>query len=429
VTSFPDSNHHPLYSVLAHAAVSVFGERPWVVRLPAVLFGIATIPAVYLLGVRVASRREGLFAAALLAASYHHVWFSQNARGYTALAFWTVLTTLALWRGLRGGDGPWPVTYGIAAGLGLYTHLTMVFTVGAHAIVCAWLLVWPRARPQPRIAWSRVAGAFGLGAILATALTAPIAPEMYDFYTSTPRDAARVGTYRWALLETLRGLELGLGAWGVLAAALLGSLGLLSYARQSRVLSAMMIVPGLLAAVAVAVLQWPMRPRFFFFLIGFAAMILARGAVVAGDLSARRWAPARGALAGGLVAALLAASLLSLPYGYRHPKQDFGGAMQFVEASRGRQDAVATAGAASLPYREYYGRSWASLERAEQLQRLAAQAPRLWLLYTFPEYIEVSAPDLMRTIRRDCTTVRTFRGTVGGGDVVVATCRAASSPL
>src|SRR6188768_3984008 len=91
VTHFPDPNNHPLYSVLAHASVSVFGEHVWSLRLPAVVFGVLGVPMLYWLGTALTSRIEALAAAALLTVSYHDVWFSQNARGYTGLLFWTML--------------------------------------------------------------------------------------------------------------------------------------------------------------------------------------------------------------------------------------------------------------------------------------------------------------------------------------------------
>ncbi|MFP5354733.1 MAG: hypothetical protein ACLGIK_06190, partial [Gemmatimonadota bacterium] len=87
LTEYWADNHHPLYALLAHASRAAFGEAPWSVRLPAVLFGVAAIPALLALGVRVASRGEALLASLLLTVSYHHVWFSQNARGYSAIAF------------------------------------------------------------------------------------------------------------------------------------------------------------------------------------------------------------------------------------------------------------------------------------------------------------------------------------------------------
>src|SRR5262245_62590525 len=86
-TVYGNDTNHVLYTALAGLSVSWFGEHAWSVRLPALLFGVASVPATYLLGSLVASRWEGIVAAMLLAVSYHHVWFSQNARGYTAVAF------------------------------------------------------------------------------------------------------------------------------------------------------------------------------------------------------------------------------------------------------------------------------------------------------------------------------------------------------
>src|ERR1035437_9870712 len=49
VTVFPGDNQHPLYSILARLSVLAFGEHVWSQRLPAVVFGVASIPVLYLL--------------------------------------------------------------------------------------------------------------------------------------------------------------------------------------------------------------------------------------------------------------------------------------------------------------------------------------------------------------------------------------------
>ena len=74
-----------------------------VIATTGVLFGLASILALYLFGRQVTSASESLLAAALLTFSYHHVWFSQNARGYTGLLFWTLLSSWLLLRALRNG--------------------------------------------------------------------------------------------------------------------------------------------------------------------------------------------------------------------------------------------------------------------------------------------------------------------------------------
>ena len=99
VSSYTSANQHVLNSLLVWASIRIFGEAEWSVRLPALLFGVATIPAMYWLG-RLArlGRGAALGGSALLALSYHHIWFSQNARGYTGYILFSLLATGALVR-------------------------------------------------------------------------------------------------------------------------------------------------------------------------------------------------------------------------------------------------------------------------------------------------------------------------------------------
>ena len=147
LTTYYGDIQHPLYSVLGHASIAVLGETAATVRLPAILFGVASIPLLFLLGRAVATTHEALLSAALLAFSYHHVWFSQNARGYTALLFWTLLCTLLFYRGLEVSAWPPFLAYAVCSALGAYTHLTFVFVVASHA---AAVLFWRSHRFQAR---------------------------------------------------------------------------------------------------------------------------------------------------------------------------------------------------------------------------------------------------------------------------------------
>src|SRR5580700_10778271 len=49
ITVFPGDTQHPLYSVLARLSILTFGEHVWSLRLPAVVFGVASVPALYFL--------------------------------------------------------------------------------------------------------------------------------------------------------------------------------------------------------------------------------------------------------------------------------------------------------------------------------------------------------------------------------------------
>ncbi len=426
LTVFPGDTQHPLYSVLARLSLLAFGEHAWSLRFPALVFGVASVPVLYLLGAAVATRSEALLSAALLAVSYHPVWFSQNARGYTALAFWALLSTLFLLRGIQSGRrGPY-LLYAVAASLGVYTHLTMMFLVASHFLICAGtvLVDWKKGSGSGR--WKYPLQGFLLTGGLSLLFYAPILMQVQNFFLHRPSGMKAVSTPRWALWETIRGLTIGLGAAGVLAvAALVVACGAWSYFKQSRLVFALFVLPGVITALGAVLARGTMYPRFYFFLIGFALLILARGVFVIPRWIAAHWlgfpkVDPGPALTAVLATVLLASSALSLVRNYKYPKQDFEGPIQFIDAVRKDGEPVVTTGAAMFPYRRYYAQPWESVETVDRLQEICRQGQTVWLVYTFPRYLEAWRPAIMEMIRKEFTVVRVFHGTVGDGDVFVA---------
>ncbi|MGH9371358.1 MAG: glycosyltransferase family 39 protein, partial [Vicinamibacterales bacterium] len=416
VTEYSSSNNHPLYSVLAHLAIGLFGEHAWSLRLPAFLFGVAAVPAVYALGRAVTDRREALLASALLTVSYHHIWFSQNARGYTALALWAMVGTWLLLKGWQSGRPAFFIGYGVISALGIYTHLTMAFMVIGHALVV--VVAWA-SRPRDRWIVPLAFGGFAVAAVCALVLYTPMAVDVYAFFTGPSLETAAVATPSWALRETVRGLQIGLGALGAVAAAVLFVAGLSSYWREDPFVTGIFVAPGLVTGAAILALQSPVRPRFFFFLAGFAVLLVIRGATVIAGAVVRafpRIETAHHRFATALVALIIAASSASLPYGYRYPKQDYEGAMRFVDSIATPEVPVLTAGLAVYPYREYYRRSWRPLDTAGDLRAVLLAGQEIVVVYTFPEYTDAA---LMRTVVDECRPLRVFPATVAGGDIVV----------
>jgi mannosyltransferase len=82
-----------LYYFLLHFWL-YFGGSEFFVRALSVLFAIASVPAIYLLGRRLFDSRVGLVAAALLAVNAYHVQYSQDARSYSLMVFLCLLSSL-----------------------------------------------------------------------------------------------------------------------------------------------------------------------------------------------------------------------------------------------------------------------------------------------------------------------------------------------
>ena len=119
--------------------------------------------------------------------------------------------------------------------------------------------------------------------------------------------------------------------------------------------------------------------------------------------------------AGGLVIA----SALSIPRAYA-PKQDFLGALNFVETARQPGDAIATVGLAAFTYNNFYGRGWKEVRTLEDLNSIRTHARHTWLIYTFPTHVSAVYPEIMTTIQRDFQVAKQFPGTVGDGTVFVS---------
>ena len=419
VTRFDTQNQHLLYSVLAHASVQAFGESAWALRLPAAVFGVASLWAVWWFGTLVTGRREALLAAALLAVSSHHVWFSQDARGYSMLLFWTLVGSGLFLRLLNGPERPRSLVlaYGAVMALATWTQVAGGFVVAGHALVWVVLAV---AGPRRGFATPREpVVAIVLSGLLTVLLYAPVLPDMITTLAApgATGGAAEWKSPLWFVAEATQGLARGApGGWiGLLVAATVAGVGVVSYVRRSVPVALLLLVPGLVTAAVMLVTAHNLWPRLFFFAAGFAALIAVRGgfAVAAAVFGARGPLVATvGAVAAG------AASALTVPRIWV-PKQDFGAARAFVEASRRPGDAVVTVDMTRLPYRDFYQTGWIAADSGTNLAALRPDSGRTWVLYTFPERLRAVDPALWDAIRCCFTEARRFPGTVEGGAIWV----------
>ena len=71
--------HPPLYYLLLHYWVALYGDTPYAARLLSVLFGTATIPIMYLIGKRLSGPVMGSAAAVLLAFSPFNIFYAQES--------------------------------------------------------------------------------------------------------------------------------------------------------------------------------------------------------------------------------------------------------------------------------------------------------------------------------------------------------------
>ncbi|MDP8924263.1 MAG: glycosyltransferase family 39 protein [Chloroflexota bacterium] len=410
ISSYPSANHHLLYSLLANISISIFGETPFALRLPAVIFGVLAVYATMVFTRLVLSAREALVVGALLALSYHAVWFSQNARGYTGLMFFAMTSFALFYLGWQGKSWVWP-WYSVAVALGTYVQLNMIVVPATHAtILLADALIarrlWVPAAPGARRA---ACGALAAAGGLTLLLYAPALPGMMAYYlTLQPGDTGSVDP---SLL--IRDLVAGLGANfiltpAILALAMWGLIGLMDYGRRDRLVLAMLALPGMWGTLAALAIRSGAAPRFFIYLLPIALILAVRGI----ETSMGKW---RGWVIGGLIAL----SATSLYFCYRYPKQDFTGALAYVRQHAAPGATVAAAGLAATAYRSYYAPEIAAIYTQEDYRAALHPERETWIVLTFPRDMRARFGGIYDALQSDFELAATFPGTLGDGYLYV----------
>lgn len=421
--TFDSTNQHLLYSISARAVITLLGESALALRLPAVLFGVASLWAAVAFGRRWMPAREAWWCGVLLAVSYQHVWFSQNARGYTGLLLGTLVTT-ALFHDLLKGVSATTRTawyYAVAVTLSVLIHVTALVVVAAHALT--WL--WQARRLPPGPGRWRPFGALALAGVLTLAVYAPLLPQVVTAVagSGTSPVATAWQNPAWMVAETLRGLVRGIPAGVVVvpAALLVALAGVASAWRRDRVATVLMLLPlGIMAALVLGT-GHNLWPRFFFFGAAFLVQLAVRG----GFAVLERVVPARAGPVGSAgLAVATAGSLALLPAAWA-PKQDFRAALAWVEEHAGAGDAVVATPMLEMPMNRWLGQSWPVVEDAAALQAIEAGHSRTLVAYTFPIRLAALHPDLWARLDSAYQTAHVVPGTVGGGEIVIMT----SSPI
>lgn len=128
----------PLYYLLLHAWIRLFGSGDVAVRALSGLGGVSSMVLAWLAGRRLAGRRVGWVAALLVASSPFAVAHAIEARMYSLLIALVLAGYLAVTTALRHPTRRWPLVATAAiTGVLLLTHYWSMFVVAATAMLLA----------------------------------------------------------------------------------------------------------------------------------------------------------------------------------------------------------------------------------------------------------------------------------------------------
>jgi len=440
VRTFSSPNQHLLNGLLERASVALLGEHNWTVRLPAVVFGIATVPAMYWLARPIMRGWQALAVAFLTAVSYHHVWFSQNARGYSGYLLFCILATGALQRMSIDGRHRWVALYVSSALLAAASLILAGFVIATHVALAAVVVHLARRRGEPAASLVRRFGAaFGITFLGSLVMYGPTVLQILRAVgTAYVREGTGFRPVSFEFVaETLRGLSAGFGSlalFGAIPFLVLVAIGTLSLARRAGLILLSFIIPlGLMAALVVFT-GWLTSPRFFILVVPLAFLV----AVESLDLVARAFARllhgerARTRLHGVLAAAAIAVCGLALAFGlpryYAIPKQPFTAAIAAFEARARPGDALVAVYQADRGF-DYYTRrlGLADQQRFYSTRTLAGfdslgtalAGRRVLLATTLERAFKLEEPELWQRVEAGWKPVETLPATVGYGEITL----------
>ena len=110
------------------------GGSGFFVRALSVLFAVASIPVIYLLGRRLFDSRVGLIAAALMAVNAYHVQYSQDARSYSLMVLLCLLSSLYFLKCLNEPSSRNRAAYVLSSALAVYAQF-----FSALLLIAQWL--------------------------------------------------------------------------------------------------------------------------------------------------------------------------------------------------------------------------------------------------------------------------------------------------
>jgi uncharacterized membrane protein len=148
--------HPPLYFMLLHGWIELFGDGIFSIRSLSALLGIVTVAFGVWLVSLVATRRAAVLAGVLLALLPTAVRYSQEVRMYSLLGVWLIGATLALVYWVKQPQRQrYLVFYVLLMTAGFYTHYFTALCVLSHWLYLLVIRFQPSSpcRPVTRPAW------------------------------------------------------------------------------------------------------------------------------------------------------------------------------------------------------------------------------------------------------------------------------------
>lgn len=332
-----ERDHPPMLYWLTAAAVGTLGTSEMALRLVSALAGSVATALLWRLGRALGGRTSAAWAALALALLPFHLRYSQEARHYSLLFLFSLLSSLCLLAAMRRPGARRWAAFGVATALNLYTHYGAFLLLAAQGVVVlGWLAARARRRDWAAAALPAAAGAVGL------ALYAPWLPRAWQAIRGNTGPDAVMGTTTAAPLGQWAGAVVTEFGFGRIIPAvivlLLAGWGMGVWLRTRRrdvaALALAVFTVPLLLIVGLDVARWSL-PKYVIYQLPLYLLAFAAGLDDVLNRLSARWPaaePARRRVAAAALLLLLLPGALGVRAEWRRMERDWRSAVQALRA-------------------------------------------------------------------------------------------------
>ncbi len=138
-----------IFSQLLRVLLQFLPQNDYFVRLPAAVFGVAAIPLIYFIGVRLFERSTAIVAALLLAISVLHIHQSRHVHSYTLVLLLSIWSFYLMLKALESQRIRYWLLLGFCNGLGILAHHFAVFYIASEFLIIFSYLLSNRSSDLP----------------------------------------------------------------------------------------------------------------------------------------------------------------------------------------------------------------------------------------------------------------------------------------
>ncbi|MDD3345082.1 MAG: glycosyltransferase family 39 protein [Candidatus Omnitrophica bacterium] len=267
----------PLRYIILHVFMFL-GNSEFIVRLPSLIFGLAGILVVYLLGRLLFGFPTGILSSFLLVFSMWHMRYSISASDYTLYAFLSSLNVYFFYRSfIKPSSLPLRIAFVVVSVLGLYSFYPIASILLAEAVFLCIFTLGKKRNNKELISW-----AIAFAAI--TLLFSPVFDRFFHGFTWKQG----FGDYHWglslkelfpALTSVFNGLNIAMPVnFIIFASGLFFAFCFRKKHKEALLLVLVILIPVVLL-LACFFLKINLAERYLFFLYPFFVILCSYGII------------------------------------------------------------------------------------------------------------------------------------------------------